>query len=163
MKQIVIIRATFELILAVALSACVPTDQTLPTETISAGTVVHASAEDCEIIVEVGKAKLNWGTAAPVYAFFPEFDLPGGRVYREDCHWKELGLAEPVIGSPSSQKGFFISRPAYSGTRATVELEMTVRPPEGQRIGAFIEADICTLEKRVGHWRLMECRLKFIT
>jgi len=58
--------------------------------------VERASADDCAIIIEVGKNKMNWGAAPPDYAYYREFDRDGGGTYLEDCSWRQFGVAEPL-------------------------------------------------------------------
>lgn len=133
-------------------------------QTASPEPVERASADDCAVIVEVGKTQLNWGATPPGYDFFPEFDRDGGGIYREECPWKELGVAEPKLGNASSEKSFFITRPAYSGTRASVMLQIAMtRTVDGKKKPPFLKADACTLEKRDGRWQLVECKLKIIS
>lgn len=43
--------------------------------------VERASADDCAIIVAVGRNRMNWGTAPPDYAYYREFDRDGGGTY----------------------------------------------------------------------------------
>lgn len=133
--------------------------------------VAHASADDCAIIVEIGKAKMEWGNKAPIPDFFPTFDNEGGETYIEDCVWKDFGVADPVIGTPNSPQAFYISRPEYSGTNATAELNQAVRPaprpygsgavpgPDGSSVAPFMERDRCTLEKVAGRWRIVACKM----
>jgi hypothetical protein len=130
------------------------------------GRITHASADDCAIIVEIGKAKMRWGDKAPNSDFFPTFDNEGGGIYVEDCVWKDFGVADPVIGTPNSLQGFFISRPEYSGTKATTEFDQVVRPVpglDGSSVAPFMEKDRCTLEKIGGRWRIVECKMLAIT
>jgi hypothetical protein len=75
-------------------------------ETAMPQPVERASAEDCAIIVEIGKAKMNWGATPPEFAFYPEFDGAEVGTYLEDCPWKDLGVADPLIGTPTSEKAF---------------------------------------------------------
>jgi hypothetical protein len=140
----------------------------LPATTLaqSAQTVVpvaHASADDCEIIVAVGKAKLNWGAAPPAQAFFPESNREDGSPWVADCAWKKFGVADPVIGTPDSPSGFSLSPPVYDGNTASVDFQTFVAPPKGQHYAPFMSTDTCKLERRLRHWRLIECSVKLIT
>jgi hypothetical protein len=92
-------------------------------ETAMPQPVERASAEDCAIIGEIGKAKMNWGATPPEFASYPEFNRAGGRTYLEDCPWEDLGVADPLIETPTSKKAFFISRPVYSGMHASADIE----------------------------------------
>ncbi len=128
--------------------------------------IERASADDCEIIVEIGKAKINWGAKAPEYKFFPEITRTDGGTYLEDCPWTELGVAAPVVGTPDAVFAFSISRPVYSGTQATADIAERVLhepSPDGKQYAPFVEMEICTLEKRGGHWHLVACKLGLIT
>jgi hypothetical protein len=134
--------------------------------------VEHASADDCAVIIEIGKAKMNWGFHPPEFDFFDTFAKKDSGAYHEDCHWSDFGVASPVIGTPNSKKGFYVSRPVYSGAQASAVIEWTILPenantsvgPDGQRGNSpFIERDTCTLEKRDGRWHLIQCRLDVIT
>lgn len=122
--------------------------------------VSHASSDDCEIIVEVGKAKVNWGFAGAEYAFYPVFDLPGGGTYVEDCDWHKFGVGAPTRGGPDSTSGFFITRPFCAGDQATVHFQYFLKGKNG---ASFMEAETCTLEKREGRWHLLKCDLNAIT
>jgi hypothetical protein len=113
-------------------------------ETAMPQPVERASAEDCALIVEIGKAKMNWGATPPEFAFYPEFDGAEGGTCLEDCPWKDLGVADPLIGTPTSEKAFFISRPVYSGMHASVDIEKSISPNQridGKRIAPFILRD----------------------
>jgi len=128
-----------------------------------AAPVAHASADDCEIIVAVGKSELNWGTAPPAQAFYPAFDRQDGSPWVADCAWKNFGAADPVIGTPDSPSGFSISPPVYSGDTASVDLHTFIAPPKGQHYAPFMSIEACKLERRLGHWRLIGCSLRAIT
>jgi len=109
---------------------------------------------------------VGWGDKAPSSDFFPTFDSEGGGIYVEDCVWKDFGVADPVIGTPNSLQKFYISRPVYSGTKATAELNQAVRAfpgPDGSSVAPFMEQDRCTLEKVGGRWRIVECKMLAIT
>jgi hypothetical protein len=127
--------------------------------------VERASADDCAIIVEVGKSRMNWGVAPPDSAFYPEFDREGGGTYLEDCAWKKFGVAEPLTEAQKPGKGFFITRPRYTGTTATVDLQYFISGPivDGKQLPPFISVETCSLEKQGDRWQLRECKLKLIT
>lgn len=128
-----------------------------------AAPVAHASADDCEVIVAVGKSKLNWGAAPPAQAFFPESNRQDGSPWVADCAWKKFGVADPVIGTPDSPSGFSLSPPVYDGDTASVDFQTFVAPPKGQHYAPFMSIDTCKMERRFRHWRLIECSLKLIT
>jgi hypothetical protein len=123
--------------------------------------VERASADDCAIFLEIGKAEMQWGAAAPDYDFFPQFGRKGGGTYLEECPWSALGVAAPKIGGPQSLAGFYITRPVYSGTGASADLHIRLRTaprPDGSELAPYLKDEACTLEKRGGRWRLVECR-----
>ena len=129
--------------------------------------VEHASADDCAIIAEIGKSELHWSvTNAPQASFYASFETPGGGSYLEDCEWEKLGLAPPLIGTPNSPMGFFITRPAYSATGASAYFQYSVAPvsaPDGSKLSPFIEQELCTLEKHAEGWHLVRCKMTAIT
>ena len=127
--------------------------------------VERASVDDCAIIVEVGKNKMNWGASAPDYAFYGEFDRDGGGTYLEDCSWKQLGVAEPLTKARQPEQGFSITRPSYAGATATVDLQIFIsgRIVDGKRTPPFISVEICAVEKQGDRWQFRECKLKLIT
>jgi hypothetical protein len=124
--------------------------------------VERASADDCAILVEVGKNQMNWGVVAPDFAFYSEYDRTGGGTYVEDCPWKDLGVAEPLRPSQQTEKGFFITRPADKGEEATVSLQSSISGEivDGKKTRPFIRRSKCTLEKKEGHWQLVVCKLE---
>jgi len=131
------------------------------------GPAQHASADDCAIIAEIGKSELHWNAAkAPEAYFYPRFETAGGAQYLEDCAWKKLGLADPMIGTPNSPIGFFITRPVYSPTGASAYFQYSVAAvsdSNGKKIAPYIEQELCTLEKDAGGWHLIRCKLTAIT
>lgn len=123
--------------------------------------IERASADDCAILVAIGKSELKWGTKPPAAAMLPDFPIAGG-TYREDCAWKELGVAAPVIGDSHAPIAFFVSRPVYSGKRATAFFHYSVasvRLPDGAILPPFFERERCLLEKRADGWHLAGCKL----
>lgn len=127
--------------------------------------IVHASHEDCEIIVEIGKAKAAWGPKGPNEPFAIDGVQSDGSIYREDCPWKELGVGAPTAatGEPGTS-GFGVDKPSYSpdGNTATAALDFVVI---GQKNGERLFASVltCMLDKFDGHWKLRDCRQKLIT
>ncbi|MGH6889236.1 MAG: hypothetical protein ACREHF_08580 [Rhizomicrobium sp.] len=127
--------------------------------------VERASADDCAILVAIGKSELKWGAKPPAAAFLPEFSMPGGGTYRQGCSWNELGVAPPTIGDSRSPMAFFITRPTYAGPRATAYFQYTVaalRLPDGSLLPPFLERERCSLEKRAGEWHLLSCKISRI-
>lgn len=127
--------------------------------------VERASADDCAIIVAVGRNRMNWGTAAPDYAYYREFDRDGGGTYLEDCSWKQLGVAKPLTKVQQPEKGFSITRPRYAGASATVELQIFISEQivDGKRTPPFISVETCSLERQGDRWQFRECKLRLIT
>lgn len=127
--------------------------------------VVHASREDCEIIVEIGKAKAAWGAAGPDEPFAIDGVQPDGSTYREDCPWADLGVGAPSVATyaPGTQD-FGIDRPVYSpdGKTATAGLNFVVIN-EKEGMAPFASASTCTLVKVEGRWKLRDCTQNFIT
>jgi hypothetical protein len=124
--------------------------------------VTHASADDCAIIVAIGKAELGWGAdSSSDWPFFPDYDLPGGGSYVEDCPWRTLGVAPPTIGSPASMRGAAIARPAYGSDRVTATADITTTISEqdasGRPLPPFIQDRVCKLERRGTTWMLLSC------
>jgi hypothetical protein len=143
----------------------------LPPSQASDGTsieapVEHASAEDCAVIAAIGKSELHWSaTNAPNAHFYPKFETPDHRTYLEDCPWKKLGVAEPLIGKPGSPMGFFVTRPIYfdSGAKAWFQYNVAaVGTANGKNIPPFVERELCTLEKDADGWHLTRCKLSVI-
>ncbi len=126
--------------------------------------VIHASADDCAVIAEVGKHALDWGAKPPGYDFFPEIPLDGGGTFVEDCPWAKLGVAAPIIGSPKSSTGFAIFRPVYdaSGSRATMLLSTSMRVI-GSDAPPFLQMQACVVAKHDGVWRFVKCTTSAIT
>ncbi len=130
-------------------------------------TVEHASADDCAIIAEIGKAELHWSAAnAPEAPLYPVFATPGGGTYLEDCPWKKLDLAEPSIGTQASPIGFFVTRPVYSTAGASAWFQYSVGPVAtagGKQIAPFIEQELCVLDRHADGWHLIRCKMTAIT
>jgi len=127
--------------------------------------VERASADDCAIIIEVGKNKMNWGAAPPDYAYYREFDRDGGGTYLEDCSWRQFGVAEPLTRAQQPVKAFSITRPRYTGASATVDLQIFISGQivAGKRTPPFISVEICDLEKHGDRWQFRKCKLRLIT
>ena len=128
--------------------------------------VERASADDCAIIVELGRKKLNWGAAPPKAAFYAEWPREGGGTYLEACPWKALGVAEPVAPAQNRNSSFWIKRPVYQGrtaTAATAVYEYAIQPPDGSNRSPFVQRQTCSFAKDGQGWLLMECKTDFIT
>lgn len=129
---------------------------------------VHASADDCAVIVGIGKAELGWSAnSAGAWPFFPTYDLDGGGTYVEDCPWRALGVAPPAIGALSSARGSAITRPVFAdgGMTATAELTTTIagKDASGRPVPPFIEDRVCKLERRGNTWQVVSCDTAAIT
>lgn len=121
---------------------------------------VHASAEDCAVIAEIGKNQLKWREGAR--------DLPmTAASFGADCDWKAFGTAGPAIvpvdpGPYYEGLRLSFSRPIYSadGRQATVEYGV------GGNAGPktyFYASYKCSAEKRDGRWQFVACKLGIIT
>lgn len=125
--------------------------------------VEHASADDCAIVVAIGRAKLGWNERTPpAQDFFPEWDSEKGGTYIQDCAWQDHGLAPPHIGGKASTAGFSIARPRYDTTRATATAELTVSlKAEGH--APFISVEHCTARREGRRWVFVDCSQVAIT
>jgi hypothetical protein len=153
------------LMVAAASTRAAESDATPKDTTAMPQPVERASADDCAVIVEVGKSKMDWGAAPPDFAFYSEFDREGGGTYLEDCAWKQFGVAEPLTKAQKPGKGFFITRPRYSGTTATVDLQYFISGPvrDGRELPPYMRLETCSLEKQDDRWQLRECKLKAVS
>ena len=125
--------------------------------------IVHASREDCEIIVEIGRAKAAWGASGPVEPFAIDGTQPGGGIYREDCPWDELGVGAPIAATGKPGPAFGVDKPVYGpdGDTATANLDFIVVPKARQ--APFTSVLSCTLDKVGGRWKLRDCKQALIT
>jgi len=141
------------LAIALALAAAVALDP--PVE--------HAGPDDCAIIVAIGRAKLGWtGQTPPSQDFFPEWDGEKGGTYRQDCAWRDHGVAPPHIGGKASTALFSITRPRYGRARATATAELTVSLMAKGR-APFVSVEHCTVRRQARRWVLVGCRQTAIT
>jgi hypothetical protein len=120
--------------------------------------VTHASADDCAVFAAVGRAQLNWGSAAPIYHLSPIWKRDGGPTYVQDCDWSRLGLARPAIASAASDLSFYFTPPVYDRARkaAVVQLSTSVRSKADQPL-FFAALKACKLERKGAGWRLVRC------
>lgn len=109
---------------------------------------------------------MHWSARnAPSASFYPKFATPDRGTYLEDCPWQKLGVAEPLIGTPGSPMGFFVTRPVYSrsGAKAWFQYNVaSVAAAGGKNILPFVERELCTLEKDADGWHLTRCKLSAI-
>jgi len=128
----------------------------------AAAPTVHASADDCAVMVEVGRHALDWGAKAPAYDLFADTPIDGGGTYLADCAWTKLGLAPPTAGSPASTKGFAFFRPTYDAgrTHASVELQTTMRAAS---MPPYLSVQVCSAAKTGGRWTFTGCRTTAVT
>jgi len=127
--------------------------------------IVHASREDCEIIVEIGKAKAAWGPNGPNEPFAIDGAQPDGSLYREDCPWTELGVGAPTAAtSKPGASAFGIDKPVYApdGKTATAALDFVVIG-ETPGMAPFTSVLTCRLDRVDGHWKLRDCQQDLIT
>jgi hypothetical protein len=142
------------LVAALALAAALAAD--LPP-------VERASADDCAVIVAIGRAELGWSDRSPPDPdFFGEYDRPGGGTYMQACDWRRFGVLAPRVGGPPSQRGFSISRPNYAGGKATATLDVFVRA-QNQTLAPFRMQKHCEVTRRGRAWVLVACRQGLIT
>ena len=127
-------------------------------------TVVNASADDCAITVEIGRARAAWGPKGPNQLFVIEGQGPEGSVYRQDCDWVALGVGAPVlakIGKPGPR--FAVKRPVYGVGRKTAEATVTFVAWAGPGSTPLISIEHCRLRSRRGVWHLVKCEQGLIT
>ena len=126
--------------------------------------VVHASADDCAIIVEIGRAQAAWGPKGPNQPFLVEAQGPNGSVYRQECDWAALGVGAPVlakIGEPGPR--FAVERPVYGAGRKTAEADVNFIAWAGPGTAPFISILHCRLRTSRGVWHLVKCEQGLIT
>ena len=118
----------------------------------------YASADDCAILVEVGKVEAAWGPKGPNQPLVAEGELKDGTVYIQACNWAALGVGAPVL-LKSGQTGprFAVDKPRYTkgGKAAAVEVNFVVW--QGPGFPPFLSVRRCDLRKTNGHWRLTKC------
>lgn len=115
-----------------------------------AGAPQASPADDCAVIVAIGRAELGWSDRSPPdHDYFAEGHAA--------CDWRSLGVTPPLTGGPSSQRGFAISRPSYDGARATATLSLSVRA-RGQVLAPFSVRKRCELTRGGTGWVLLACR-----
>mgnify|MGYP000031662677 FL=1 len=126
--------------------------------------VVHASADDCAIIVAIRKAQAAWGLKGPNRPFVVEGQGPDGIIYRQDCDWAASGVGPPVVqklGEPGPR--FAIGRPVYGVGRKTAEADISFVAWAGRGTVPFMSAEHCTLKRSRGAWRVVKCEQGIIT
>jgi hypothetical protein len=144
---------------SLALAGCAHDPQASPA---SESGVERASTDDCAVLVAIGKSELKWGAKPPAAALLASFSMPSGAIYRQECSWRKLGVAAPVIGDSRAAMVFFVTRPTYAGRRATAYFQYAVAPvrlPDGSLLSPFLERELCSLEKQPAGWHLLGCRL----
>lgn len=132
---------------------------------LQAPRVLHASREDCQIIVEIGRAKAAWGLNGPDEPFAVDGSQSDGSVFREDCPWKKLGVGTPKVATAQpGTSAFGVGKPSYSQDGKTATASLDFVSISGQKnIAPFVSMLTCTLDKVSGHWKLRDCRQDFIT
>lgn len=131
----------------------------------SGARVIHASADDCKVIAEVGKAKLDWAAEPGEYRFLTRYILHDGEPYVEDCPWHELGVA-PVPEQSATDAFAYITRPTYSGDEASVEIGCSTIPgpgKKGQTVASYSSRQRCAVHRSNGRWHFVGCRTGPIT
>lgn len=123
--------------------------------TLADTTVQEASADDCAIVVEIGKSQAAWGPNGPNQPFFIEGQQKDGSTYRQQCPWNALGVGAPTPATPGN--GFAIDKPVYGDDGATAEADVNFVAWAGPGTAPFISVRHCELRKRKGQWRLKKC------
>jgi hypothetical protein len=124
------------------------------------GQLAGPSADDCEILVEIGNSKMQWHSEHPLYQFYPATYPAQGGEFLSKCPWSKFGIPDYDIGTSAAQATFAISPPAYDRTRATVYVYMRSM---AHGYVEFFEGDRCVLEKRNGDWHLEWCETESIS
>jgi hypothetical protein len=124
--------------------------------------IIHASADDCAVIVAIGRSQVQWGEHGPNEPFFVDGALPDGADFREDCPWRSLGVGDPVPARQGAL-GFAIDRPIYGadGKSATAALSFTAFSKKN--VTPFASVETCSLVKQGGGWTLVKCVQNLIT
>ena len=131
-----------------------------PVTMAAAPRIIHASAEDCAVLVAAMTSEFGWtrnGPNGPIYFDEKQSD---GSIYRLDCPWKSLGVDPPRIADPFTS-GLLLHRPSYqpSGLGACVfASDKIYSPPDGTPTTAIAPID---LEKRDGRWATSKVNLGF--
>jgi hypothetical protein len=121
--------------------------------------VEEASADDCAIVVAIGRAQMDWGPTGPNLPFVAEAADVGGVIYRQRCPWRALGVGAPVLAGPAHWGArFSIGRPAYGEDRRTATTDLVILGPPRRPGGPpFTRIEHCRLEKADGRWQLSAC------
>lgn len=117
------------------------------------------SSDDCAVVVEIGRARMHWGTARQ-YEFVPAQGVFREGEYLKNCPWKALGVSNQEVGNWKQDLTFSISRPTYDGVMASVLVYM--RTLQAGHWG-FAEDDTCVLRKVGSAWRLVSCEVTGIS
>ena len=132
----------------------------------SAQTVVHASEDDCKIIIGVGKKVVGWSDKPPTSVLFAEYDIAPGQVYVEDCDWPKFGVAAPHIhreqDDDKSSPSFYVARPAYNGSHAETEIDIYLpggRDDKGNALRPYMRREHCEFERNDREWTLTKCEV----
>ena len=126
---------------------------------------VHASDDDCKIIVGVGKKVMGWSDKPPTSILFTEYDIAPGQVYVEDCDWPKFGVAAPHIhreqDDDASSPSFYITRPAYSGSHAETDINIYLpgHDDKGNALRPYMRREHCEFERNGGEWMLTTCKV----
>jgi hypothetical protein len=122
--------------------------------------VPPASAEDCAVLAEAGKAYLQWGTTPPS-------DMMWRGSFGADCDWPAHGMAAPVVAPPQDgpyYEGlrFGFDQPVYSGDGMTATVVVGVAG-NASATRYFITDSVCTTQKKEGRWQRAVCVRHMIT
>jgi hypothetical protein len=120
--------------------------------------VEYASADDCQIIVAIGRSEAAWGPNGPNQPFVAEGPLADGTIYRQACDWRALGVGAAVTPSPGQVGArFAIEKPTYKQHGKVAEAAANFVVWAGPGSTPFLSVRYCKLRKESGDWRLLRC------
>jgi hypothetical protein len=118
--------------------------------------IVHASAEDCAVIVSILQSRAAWTANGPNTPLVIDGKQSDGSLYRQDCDWKALGVGDPIpIGPDRARIG--IERPAYGANGVTATAGVSFFAPRGRTAPAFMAVWTCRLRKTGTTWEVADC------
>jgi hypothetical protein len=118
--------------------------------------IEHASPEDCAIIAAVGEAVLGWGKGPAEPVVIDVQDSDTNITYREDCHWRDLGVVAPTVATPHSPSAYTIFRPQLGSGRLTALVTIASELDRKGKFGPAVAMERCNLVKENGRWRVVQ-------
>jgi hypothetical protein len=115
--------------------------------------VVKASAEDCVLIVEVGKIEHVLSSRGEKEPLVIDIEEPGQPTYREDCPWRRLGVAPPIPATDRSATAVKIVQPDYGPDRLTAVVTFVSEVGRTTQFGPGVAATQYRLVKKNGRWQ----------